>query len=111
LASGKYATAIDDRSGFKYPWKDLVREPGTGWMVHKSESDGQYSLVDHPQNFVRASRTESIGLAWARPDPANTPYASPLDYEFVSETVSIYYDYGFVSESYILRELDYESIA
>ena len=41
---------ICDRSGFKYPITEAVKEPGTGYVVHKSESDGMYSMVCHPQN-------------------------------------------------------------
>lgn len=46
------ANVIDDRSGFKIKHKDAVKEPGTGYLVHSSESDGEYNLVDHPVNHV-----------------------------------------------------------
>ena len=31
----------------------MVIEAGTGWLVHPSESDGIWNLVDHPQNHVQ----------------------------------------------------------
>jgi hypothetical protein len=68
MAKGKYAVAISDRSGFKFPWREMVREPGTGYIVHRSESDGKYNLVDHPQNHVGTVRTENIALSWSRPE-------------------------------------------
>ena len=48
---GKKGRFICDRSGMEYPISEAVIEPGTGYMVHKSESDGMWNLVDHPQNF------------------------------------------------------------
>lgn len=67
FARGKRATAICDRSGFKYLLRELVREPGTGLMVHKSMNDGMWNRVDHPQNFP-ADTSESLGLQNPRPD-------------------------------------------
>jgi hypothetical protein len=72
MASGKYAVAISDRSGFKFRWKDMIKEPGTGFIVHPSESDGPFNLKDHPQNNLGNTRAENIGLAWTRPD-SETP--------------------------------------
>jgi hypothetical protein len=56
---GSNASAISDRSGKRYPMNQMVIEPGTGYLVHRSESDGQWNQVDHPQRnlqkFVRFS--------------------------------------------------------
>ena len=54
--------AICQRSGFHYPYDQMVKEPGTGYWVHRSESDGIYNLVDHPQNFSPESREEGMAL-------------------------------------------------
>lgn len=43
------ANGISDRSGFKHKMRDMIKEPGTGYLVHKRESDGIYNQVDHPQ--------------------------------------------------------------
>ena len=43
------AWAISDRSGMKFPIKEMIYEPGTNYFIHKSESDGKYNAVDHPQ--------------------------------------------------------------
>ena len=72
FASGKYAKAVSDRSGFVYPWREMVREPGTGFIVHKSESDGKYNLVDHPQNHVARDYSDAIALRWSRPEVSVT---------------------------------------
>jgi len=66
-AKGKNAVFICDRSGKKYPLRKMVREPGTGLLVHRAESDGQYSVVNHPLNFPPSKRSESIALRWALP--------------------------------------------
>lgn len=67
-ARGKNAIGICHRSGFKVPYKDLVFEPGTNYFVHKSESDGDYSLVAHPQNYLPEDLTDRIFLKWSFPD-------------------------------------------
>jgi hypothetical protein len=67
-ASGKYSVGICQRSGFKYPYRDLVVEPGTGWLVHWSMSDGMWNLKDHPQNKSPRKKVERIGLAFPSPD-------------------------------------------
>ena len=70
MSRGKYAKAISDRSGFKFDYKDMVIEPGTGHFVHKSESDGpMYNLIDHPQNkILLPKKDEGIGLPNATND-------------------------------------------
>lgn len=75
MASGKHAIAISDRSGFKFPWKEMVKEPGTGYIVHRSESDGRWNLVDHPQNNIKNDRADNIALAWVRDEvPSSSPF-------------------------------------
>lgn len=68
FAKGKRALAICDRSGMAYPYREMIREPGTGLIVHWSESDGRYNAVDHPQNFPPRDLADAIALRWARPD-------------------------------------------
>jgi hypothetical protein len=67
-ATGKHAVGICTRSGFKVPWKELVYEPGTNYLVSEKEDDGFNSLVAHPQNFTPEKRKERIGLRWSFPD-------------------------------------------
>ena len=67
-ASGGGKTRFEsDRSGFTFPYREGVVEPGTGLFVHKSENDGMYSLAKHPQNFPPKLDPETIGLKNARP--------------------------------------------
>ena len=66
---GKYARAICDRSGFEYPYSEMVVEPGTGLFVHKSESDGRWNAVDHAQNFSPRNLADGAPLRNSRPDP------------------------------------------
>jgi len=44
---------ISDRSGFRHRLDQRVKEPGTGFIVAKSESDGIFNLVTNPQNRVK----------------------------------------------------------
>lgn len=86
MASGKYAIAICDRSGFQFPWKEMVKEPGTGFIVHRTESDGKWNLVDHPQNNIKDIRAENIGLTWTRPETehverSNIAFSDAFDFE------------------------------
>ncbi len=70
FASGKHAVGICHRSGFKYPYSELVFEPGTNYLVHKSETDGNYSVVNHPQNYPPSpdKLVDKIGLKWVFTD-------------------------------------------
>lgn len=47
--SSSQAWFISDRSGMRYRMCEHVIEPGTGYMIHRSESDGIWNMVDHPQ--------------------------------------------------------------
>ena len=42
---GKKAFFISDRSGFRFHLDQRVKEPGTEFIVAKSESDGIFNLV------------------------------------------------------------------
>lgn len=67
-SSGKYAYGICDRTGFRYPLKDLVYEyrngVRTGSRIGRDVVDG-----DHPQNFVgRVETHDPQSLYDPRPD-------------------------------------------
>lgn len=67
-ASGKHAFGICDRSGFRYPLRDLVWEyvngKRTGLRIGRDIADG-----DHPQNFIGNVRTDDPqSLLDPRPD-------------------------------------------
>ena len=80
FAQGKKAFAICDRTGFKHRMRDMVVEPGTGILVYKRWSDGEWNRVDHAQNFPADTR-EAIGLKNPRTDTYNPemPYLIDLD--------------------------------
>lgn len=59
FAKGDYSYAICMRSGFKTLQKDMCVEPGTGLLISRFESDGQYNAVDHPQNKSPKNRLEN----------------------------------------------------
>jgi len=68
FATGKHAVGIDHRSGFKVPLNTLKFEPGTNYLVTREESDNDWSLVSHPQNFPPERKIERVALRWSFPD-------------------------------------------
>lgn len=66
------ASAICDRTGNRYPMSEMVIEPGTNYLVHKSVSDGKWSLVEHPlanmSKYLRGKSGDPFPVPNARPD-------------------------------------------
>ena len=62
FAKGKYAKAISDRSGFAYPYTEMVKE-WNGSLVHKSEFEAK-----HPQQERQRHAADAQSLQDARPD-------------------------------------------
>jgi hypothetical protein len=61
MARGKYAKMISDRSGFEFPYSEMVQEWNGSW-VHKSEFEQK-----HPQENPKARHSDSESLKNARP--------------------------------------------
>lgn len=72
FAKGRNAVAIDQRTGFKELQREMMFEPGTGYYVKRSESDGKWSLINHPQNYPspKLKYSERVGLKYPSPDVA-----------------------------------------
>lgn len=68
FAEGKKARAICDRSGMEYPMDQMVLEPGTNLLVHHTMTDGEYNIVDHPQNFPPRKLGDSMAIENPRVD-------------------------------------------
>ena len=60
-ASGRRSLAISDRSGFAYPYTEMVKE-WNGSLVHKSEFEAK-----HPQLERQKHRPDAQSLKDARP--------------------------------------------
>ena len=60
-ATGKYAKAISDRSGFAFPYNEMVKE-WNGSFVHRSEFEEK-----HPQLEPRKHKPDGQALSNARP--------------------------------------------
>lgn len=65
-STGKRAWSVSDRSGKRFPYNEMVYEPGTNFWVHKSESDGEYNMVDHPQGRIKMPRADVQQLETVR---------------------------------------------
>ncbi len=70
LKDDSRANVISDRDGRKYRREDCIVEPGTGYLVHRNESDGEYSLTNHPANHISkyAHFGDPYGTKDSRPD-------------------------------------------
>ena len=99
-AAGKYAFGICDRTGFRYPVKDLVHEfnngKRTGLRVGRDVAD-----QDHPQNFVgRVKSDDPQSLRDARPDriePLELHVGVPQSDDFNKKIDTIFAKLGSVS--------------
>ncbi len=69
-ARPRFAVAIDQRTGFKHKQKEMMFEPGTGYYVHRRESDGPRNLVSDQLNYPspKLGRPERIALRHPSPD-------------------------------------------
>jgi hypothetical protein len=65
----KVGWGISDRSGFRYPMSQMIEEPGTGLLIHFTESDGEYNAVTSPLNTITIDTSDaSRTIDNARPD-------------------------------------------
>jgi|TARA_R100000734_G_C3294349_1_gene85719 hypothetical protein len=62
-ARGKYSKAISDRSGFAFPYSEMIEEHD-GVFVHKSEFEPEHPQEDNPSTH----RADAEALKNARPD-------------------------------------------
>jgi len=53
FAKGKYAKAVSDRSGFAYPYNEMVKE-WNGSLVHKSEFEPKHPQLEPKKHAVDA---------------------------------------------------------
>lgn len=69
FARGKRSIAICERSGMKRLRDEMVFEPGTNYIVHRSESDKDHNLVTDALNFPseKLQRAER-SLKYTSPD-------------------------------------------
>ena len=64
MATGKYAKAISDRSGFEFPYNEMVKE-WNGVFVHKSEFEAKHPQLElgiHAARQRRGSDSFFVGV-------------------------------------------------
>ena len=86
MAIGKYAKAISDRSGFEFPYSEMVRE-WNGFLVHRSEFESK-----HPQLELGTHAADQEGLMNARPDRVENSVAvilKPNPFETIAASSGI----------------------
>ena len=81
-ASGKHALAISDRSGLRFPWREMVTE-WTGAFVHMSEYEPK-----QPQLRPKTLSASAISLRKVRPDRTAFPTTTILPNNPFTTTVS-----------------------
>jgi hypothetical protein len=67
FVSGKYSQSICDRCGFRFKYRNIKNEPGTGWRVCESCNDRNYNLIQHPQNGPFPT-DEDFNVRYPRPE-------------------------------------------
>jgi len=65
-ASGKYATAISDRSGMEFPYTEMVKE-WNGSLVHKSEFESKHPQLERQKHAADAQSLKDARLARKEP--------------------------------------------
>lgn len=65
-SNARKAWSVSDRSGKRFPYREMLYEPGTNQWVHISESDGEYNAVDHPQGRIKIPRADAMQLETVR---------------------------------------------
>ena len=85
---GKYAVAIDDRSGFKVKHKDLRKE-WNGYMVHKNDWESKQPQLD-PSKYFKKTLSDVV----QNPRPDNS------DDETIVRLGSLYQGYSGVMAAY-----------
>ena len=86
MATGKYAKAISARSGFEFPYNEMVKE-WNGAFVHKSEFEAK-----HPQLELGIHAADQEGLMNARPDRVENSVAvilKPNPFETIAASSGI----------------------
>ena len=61
FAKGKYAKAVSDRSGFAYPYNEMVKE-WNGSLVHKSEFEAKHPQLEPKKHAVDAEGLKNAKL-------------------------------------------------
>lgn len=70
FSSSKGVTSFSDRSGAAYPYSQMKEEPGTGFWVHKSESDGVWNIADFTRDPIVPSEPQKLKHQENIPDGA-----------------------------------------
>ena len=58
-ATGKYATAISDRSGLEFPYTEMVKE-WNGSFVHQSEFEAKHPQLDRSKHTSDAQSLKNV---------------------------------------------------
>lgn len=74
----KGVTAFSDRSGHPYKYNQMVKEPGTGYWVHRKESDREWNIAEAYRDPVVPSDAQRVE------EPTNVPSSA------VQEVTSLY---------------------
>ena len=59
FAKGKYAKAVSDRSGFAYPYNEMVKE-WNGSLVHKSEYEAKHPQLEPKRHAVKLHGSDQL---------------------------------------------------
>ncbi len=69
------------RSGFMFPYEQMVKEPGTGLWVHRKYSDGQYNRVQHRNHKPVQPEPQHIPNVFPPQNPGLIVYDWLIDHD------------------------------
>lgn len=81
-ASKKGVKVFSERSGQPFPLDEMVREPGTNLLVHKSESDGKWNRTEAFKDPIVPPDAQQLEYIAAKPDVVNEDETPVSDYLF-----------------------------
>lgn len=77
-SSKKGVKVFSERSGTPFDLSEMVREPGTNLLVHRSESDGKWNITEAFKDPIVPPDAQQLEYVATKPDTVNN---SPVDIE------------------------------
>lgn len=81
-SSKKGVKVFSERSGQPFDLSEMVREPGTNLLVHRTESDGQWNITEAFRDPIVPPDAQRLEYVAAYPDVVDESPTDVEDYLF-----------------------------
>ena len=81
-SSKRGVKVFSERSGQPFPLDEMVREPGTNLLVHKSESDGKWNITEAFKDSLVPPDAQQLEYVTSKPDVIDHTPEEISDYLF-----------------------------